>query len=111
MSYRAIPVSEKDECEVWVKARTKKKFPYREVAMLISEGHEVFVPELNRRTASYARNALSKALGTEVFSFPAMLKGEKGYIFKVSIFREVLGGAEGEDKKGDREARGGAEGR
>jgi hypothetical protein len=102
MSYRAIPVSEKDECEVWVRA--KKRFPYKEVAMLMAEGHEVFIPDLNRRTASYARRVLSRVLGVEVFSFPATFKGEKGYIFKVSIFREVLSGAEGEDKKGDSEA-------
>jgi len=102
MSYKAIPVSGKDEFEVWVRAR--KKFPYMEVAMLISEGHEVFVPELNKKTASYARGKLSKLLGVEVLCFPATFKGEDGYIFKVSTSRELLGEHGGEDKKGDRKA-------
>jgi hypothetical protein len=108
MSYRAIPISEGDACEVWVRAR--RRFPYREAAMLMAEGHEVFVPELDRRTASYARRALSRMLGAEVLAFPARFKEEDGYVFKLSIFRRVLGGAEGEAEGGEGEARGPAQG-
>jgi len=108
LSYRAIPVSERDECEVFVKS--KRRFPYKEVAMLIAEGHEVFVPELNRRTASYAKRALSRMLGAEVLALPARFKGEDGYLFKLSIFGRVLGGPEGEAEEGGREAGGRAEG-
>jgi len=101
VSYRAIPISEKDECEVFVRAR--RRFPYREVAMLIAEGHEVFVPELNRRTASYARKALSRMLGAEVLALPARFKGEDGYIFKLSLVDMILAG--GEAKKEGQDGR------
>jgi hypothetical protein len=101
VSYKVIPISEKDECEVFV--RTRRKFPYREVAMLIAEGHEVFVPELNRRTASYARKALSKMLGAEVLALPARFKGEDGYIFKLSLVDMILAG--GEAKKEGQDGR------
>jgi hypothetical protein len=88
MSYRAIKVQKDDELEVRV--RPKKMFPYMEVAMLISEGYEIFVPELNRKTASYAKRVLSKSLNKDVLCFPASLRGEHGYVFKIAIFKEVL---------------------
>lgn len=91
--YRAIPMNDKTDAEVFVRAR--KKFPYNEVAFFMAEGYPVFVPEVNRKTASYARGRLSdmmsRSLGRSVVCFPAIVRREFGYIFKLSDILEVGG--------------------
>jgi site-specific recombinase len=54
---------------------------YRAVATAVKEGSRVFVPEMGRRTASYARKRLSELVGNEVLGYPVQVSGQDGYLF------------------------------
>jgi hypothetical protein len=88
MSYRPIPLTQEDSLRLRVRAR--RKVPYNELCELLVEGHEVFIPEMNKNTAFRARKILSKMLGCEVQAYPSELKGQSGYTFKVSLVQEYL---------------------
>lgn len=73
-----------------LKVRKKKKVPYNEIIKLLIEGYTVFIPEMNRRTASYVRRRLSEILETEVKAYPSILNNVHGYAFKISILDEII---------------------
>lgn len=54
---------------------------YRALATQIKEGSRVFVPEMGRRTASYARKRFTTLVGQEVLGYPVQVSGKDGYLF------------------------------
>jgi hypothetical protein len=54
---------------------------YRALATQIREGSRVFVPEMGRKTASYARKRLTALAEAEVLGYPVQVSGKDGYLF------------------------------
>lgn len=81
--YRAIKINGHDFVRLRLRAK-RKKVPYKEIIDLLSEGYDVFIPEMNRKTAHFVKKKLSKQLGVEVECYPSELNGMEGYLFKIS---------------------------
>lgn len=88
MSYKVIKLEGDDLLRLRVKKR--KKVPYDEIIDLLIEGHEVFIPDMDRRIAAYVRRALEYKIGVKVEYYPSELKGQNGFTFKLSIVDEYL---------------------
>lgn len=88
MSYSVIKLTQNDVLKLKVRAR--KKVPYEEIIRLLVEGYEVFIPDMNRKTASYVKRVLSNKVGVPVECFPSVLGDMNGYTFKLSIIQEYL---------------------
>lgn len=86
--YKAIRLTSKDLVKLRVKRR--RKIPYDEIISLLIEGYDVFIPEMNRKTASYLKRRLSEILRTEVLAFPSEFQGMNGYTFKISLIDKFL---------------------
>lgn len=54
---------------------------YRAIATRIEEGSRIFVREIGRKQASYARKRFGKLLGREVLGYPVQVGGKDGYLF------------------------------
>jgi hypothetical protein len=91
MSYKPVKLNKEDVLRLRV--RTRKRVPYDEVINLLVEGHEVFIAEMNRKTAGYVKKVISKRIGYQVDAYPSELMGQKGYTFKVSLVQQYLKGA------------------
>lgn len=75
---------------VRARVRARKRVPYDEMIELMMEGHEVFIPDIGRRTAWYIKKKLSEKIGEEVVAYPSEYKGMSGYLFKVSLISKLL---------------------
>ena len=73
-----------------LRVRERKKVPYNSIIELLLEGHEVFMPELDRRMAYHIKKQLEKKIGLEVKAYPSTYDGMNGYLFKVSLIDEYL---------------------
>lgn len=87
-TYRVIKLT--PDKLIRLRTRVRRKVPYDQLISLLVEGHEVFVPDMDRRVASHVRRELSKRIGVEVESYPSELDGMNGYTFKLSIVDEYL---------------------
>jgi len=85
---RIKPIGEKEREKVTIKAKSPP-IPYEEVAELLRKGYDVFISNLPRRTAYYARKKLSILLGNEIHAWPATFERTAGYLF--STQGEVTG--------------------
>ena len=57
---------------------------YDHIADILAEGSKVFIQNMSRRQASYARKVLSNKLKTnEIIVMPAIYEGQEGYILYV----------------------------
>jgi hypothetical protein len=88
MSYKPVKLNKEDV--LTLRVRTRKRVPYEEVINMLVEGHEVFIAEMNRRTAAYVRKVLSKRIGCQVDAYPSELMGREGYTFKLSLVEQYL---------------------
>ena len=64
-----------------VKIKPRRKVPYEEMITLLLAGYDVFVENMDRRTAYYVKKKLSEYLGGYVEAFPAEYEGKHGYLF------------------------------
>jgi len=90
MKYELVKLKEGDVARLRV--RSKKYVPYDELVKLLVEGHEVFIPDMNRKTASYVRRALSRYIGCEVEAYPSEFQDRMGYAFKISLVDSYIKG-------------------
>jgi hypothetical protein len=88
MSYEVVKVDQ--DKALRLRTRVRRRVPYEQIIDLLVEGHEVFIPEMNRKTASYVKRVLSSMVGTAVDAIPSEMDGRTGYSFKVSIVEEYL---------------------
>ena len=87
-SYQVIKLTDKDLIRLRVKKR--RRIPYKEITELLIEGYDVFIPDMNRKTASYLRKRLTEILGVEVIAFPSEFQGMNGYTFKLRLIDKIL---------------------
>ena len=86
-SYEVIKLDPGNYCRL---KTNRKSIPFNEILNLLCEGHEIFIPEMNRKTAYYLKNKISRALDTEILSIPSEYQGRSGYTFRVSIVSDYL---------------------
>jgi len=86
--YTPIKLTSKDY--VKLRVRKRRRIPYDEIIALLQEGYDVFIPDMNRKTASYLRRVLSDKLGVEVVHFPSEFQGMNGYTFKIKLIDKIL---------------------
>jgi len=72
-----------------VQLKIRKRVPLDKIINLLLEGHEVFI-ECDRRTAHYIKRRISDELNTPVEAYPSIYKGVEGYVFKISIVKQLL---------------------
>lgn len=84
--------------EDYPKLYVKQKYPYQKILTLLLEGHEIFI-EINRKNAYYFRKELEKRCNLPIESFPAEYKGMKGYVFRISLVKQILMGEGLEENK------------
>jgi len=91
-SYPVRKITDKDTLRLRVKGR--RKIPYDEALRIIMEGYTAFIPDLNRKMASYVKRQLEERAGTPIFMEPSDYVTEKGpengYIFKVALVERYL---------------------
>ena len=56
---------------------------YRALATRMKEGSRVFISDMSRQSASYARKRLSELVGDVVLGYPVQVSGKDGYLFHV----------------------------
>ena len=78
-SYQAIPVNGE-----FLKVRVKRKVPINEIIDFLKSGHEVLVPDMDRKTAYYVKKKLSRILKTEVVCYPGAYEDKTGYAFFIA---------------------------
>jgi hypothetical protein len=86
-SYDVIKVEGGEYCRLKVR---RKRIPFNLILELLCEGHEIFIPDMNRKTAHYLKNKISNAIGSEIICFPSEYQGKSGYTFKISVVSEYL---------------------
>jgi len=83
--YRVYPVDPEEGAQL----KIRKKVPIDRIICLLLEGYEVFI-ECDRRTAHYIKRRISGELGVQVESYPSIYRGMDGYVFKISIVKQLL---------------------
>jgi len=86
--YEVIKIDRDDM--VRLKVKVKRKVPYDKIIELMVEGHEVFIPDIDRRVAWHVKKRLSKMIGAEVIAYPSEFQGMSGYLFKISLVEQLL---------------------
>ena len=59
---------------------------YRALAVKIKGGSRIFVEDMGRKQAHYARKVFSGLVGVEVLGYPVMVNGKDGYLFHKKMF-------------------------
>ena len=54
---------------------------YRALATKLKDGSRVFVADMGRKQASYARKKFTQLVGKEVLGYPVQVSGKDGYLF------------------------------
>ena len=88
-----------------IELRAKKKFPFQKMSEILLSGNTFFIPEIERRTASYVRHKLEgmlEELLDATFSYFTTPEGKKleGYTFSFSIAKEYYRKVMEEEKNG-----------
>lgn len=71
-------VIDPDPAEVVIKGRG---IFYRALATKLKDGSRVFVADMGRKQAYYARKKFDTLVGKEVLGYPAVVSGKEGYLF------------------------------
>ena len=82
--YKPVPVKD------YIRILTRKRIPYDEIIYLLTEGYDVFIPDMNRKTASYLKKKLKEMMDLEVECKPAEYEGKVGYVFMIPKVREYF---------------------
>jgi len=77
---RIIPIDKKTGGELVIKTRGER-ISYDKVAELMRNGYDVFISNLPRRSAYFAKHRLEKLLGKRTDAWPASLDRVSGYLF------------------------------
>lgn len=80
-----------------VQIRVRRSFPIKRIISLLLEGEEIFMP-IDRKAASYIRKKVENEIGELIEAYPAIYKDMEGYVFKISLVREVLFGGKNDAK-------------
>jgi len=72
-----------------VQLKIRKRVPLGRIINLLLEGHEVFI-DCDRRTAYYIKRRISDELNVQVEAYPSIYRGIEGYVFKISIVKQLL---------------------
>jgi hypothetical protein len=56
---------------------------YLALATRMKEGSRVFIPDMSRQSASYARKRLTVLVGEDVLGYPVQVSGKDGYLFHI----------------------------
>ena len=54
---------------------------YEALASSLDSGSRVFINNMNRKDAYYAKRRFTELVGAEIMSMPAESKGQSGYLF------------------------------
>jgi len=77
------------EPDEYPKLYVRQRYPYKKILQLLLEGHEIFI-EMNRKNAWYFKKELEKRTSLPIESYPAEYKGMKGYVFRISVVRQII---------------------
>ncbi len=95
-NFKYYKVEEDDELMI----KVRKRVPYTEIIRLLLEGNEVFIP-CNRKMAYYYKKKFEEKINFKeentkddvyipVECYPAVYKNMDGYLFKISIIRQIV---------------------
>ena len=65
------------------------QYYYRALATELKEGSRIFVPDMGRRQAYYARKKFEELAGQEVLGYPTQVSGKDGYLFHIRKLKKA----------------------